>query len=63
MPCVAVVENMSHFDADGNRYYPFGRGSGSEACINFKNLIKYLNDLSAGSECPTNTRLCAIICI
>lgn len=30
MPCVAVVENMCHFDADGKRYYPFGRGSGSQ---------------------------------
>ncbi|RZC71659.1 hypothetical protein C5167_034864 [Papaver somniferum] len=27
VPCVAVVENMCHFDADGKRYYPFGRGS------------------------------------
>ncbi|KAG8495610.1 hypothetical protein CXB51_013317 [Gossypium anomalum] len=31
VPCVAVVENMSHFDADGKRYYPFGRGSGCPA--------------------------------
>ena len=31
VPCVAVVENMCHFDADGKRYYPFGRGSGSQA--------------------------------
>ncbi|KAK1265085.1 Cytosolic Fe-S cluster assembly factor NBP35 [Acorus gramineus] len=23
VPCVAVVENMCHFDADGKRYYPF----------------------------------------
>ncbi|CAK7334900.1 unnamed protein product [Dovyalis caffra] len=27
VPCIAVVENMCHFDADGKRYYPFGRGS------------------------------------
>ncbi|CAN1781236.1 Fe-S cluster assembly factor HCF101, chloroplastic [Linum perenne] len=33
VPCVAVVENMCHFDGDGKRFYPFGRGSGSEACI------------------------------
>ena len=33
VPCVAVVENMCHFDADGKRYYPFGRGSGSQARI------------------------------
>lgn len=32
VPCVAVVENMCHFDADGKRYYPFGRGSGSQVC-------------------------------
>ncbi|KAF9617262.1 hypothetical protein IFM89_035206 [Coptis chinensis] len=31
VPCVAVVENMCHFDADGKRHYPFGRGSGSQA--------------------------------
>ncbi|XP_027067216.2 fe-S cluster assembly factor HCF101, chloroplastic-like isoform X2 [Coffea arabica] len=30
VPCIAVVENMCHFDADGKRYYPFGRGSGSQ---------------------------------
>lgn len=28
VPCVAVVENMSFFDADGKRYFPFGKGSG-----------------------------------
>jgi hypothetical protein len=38
VPCVAVVENMCHFDADGKRYYPFGRGSGSQARIKFLNL-------------------------
>lgn len=41
VPCVAVVENMCHFDADGKRYYPFGRGSGSQACSLSKNLIFY----------------------
>ncbi|KAK1265616.1 Cytosolic Fe-S cluster assembly factor NBP35 [Acorus gramineus] len=30
VPCVAVVENMCHFDADGKRYYPFGKGSGAQ---------------------------------
>ncbi|KAL0427070.1 UNVERIFIED_CONTAM: Fe-S cluster assembly factor, chloroplastic [Sesamum latifolium] len=35
VPCVAVVENMCHFDADGKRYYPFGRGSGSQVVQEF----------------------------
>lgn len=34
VPCIAVVENMCYFDADGKRYYPFGEGSGSQACFN-----------------------------
>lgn len=25
VPCVAVAENMSYFDADGQRFYPFGK--------------------------------------
>ncbi|XP_021764457.1 fe-S cluster assembly factor HCF101, chloroplastic-like [Chenopodium quinoa] len=35
VPCVAVVENMCHFDADGKRFYPFGRGSGSQVVQQF----------------------------
>lgn len=34
VPCIAVVENMCYFDADGKRYYPFGEGSGSQASFN-----------------------------
>lgn len=36
VPCVAVVENMCHFDADGKRYYPFGRGSGSQVWVSLR---------------------------
>lgn len=43
VPCVAVVENMCHFDADGKRYYPFGRGSGQEVVQQFG--IPHLFDL------------------
>lgn len=35
VPCIAVVENMCHFDADGKRYYPFGKGSGSQVVQQF----------------------------
>ncbi|KAF5742949.1 fe-S cluster assembly factor HCF chloroplastic [Tripterygium wilfordii] len=43
VPCVAVVENMCHFDADGKRYYPFGRGSGTQVVEQFG--IPHLFDL------------------
>ncbi|XVE92007.1 hypothetical protein REPUB_Repub01dG0060000 [Reevesia pubescens] len=39
VPCVTVVENMFHFDADRKHYYPFGRGSGSRACTIIQTLI------------------------
>ncbi|XWS17219.1 hypothetical protein CRYUN_Cryun33cG0049500 [Craigia yunnanensis] len=43
VPCIAVVENMCHFDADGKCYYPFGRGSGSQVVQQFG--IPHLFDL------------------
>ncbi|KAG0493046.1 hypothetical protein HPP92_006444 [Vanilla planifolia] len=43
VPCVAVVENMCYFDADGKRYYPFGKGSGAQVVQQFG--IPHLFDL------------------
>ncbi|ONK59419.1 uncharacterized protein A4U43_C08F6240 [Asparagus officinalis] len=43
VPCVAVVENMCYFDADEKRYYPFGKGSGSQVVQQFG--IPHLFDL------------------
>ncbi|EFJ30155.1 hypothetical protein SELMODRAFT_91144 [Selaginella moellendorffii] len=43
VPCLAVVENMCYFDADGKRYYPFGRGSGKQVVQQFgiSNLFEF----------------------
>ncbi|KAJ4787465.1 Iron-sulfur cluster carrier protein [Rhynchospora pubera] len=43
VPCIAVVENMCYFDADGKRYFPFGKGSGSQVVQQFG--IPHLFDL------------------
>lgn len=35
VPCMAVVENMSWFEGDGKRYFPFGKGSGDRIVEDF----------------------------
>nr|CAD1824197.1 unnamed protein product [Ananas comosus var. bracteatus] len=57
VPCIAVVENMCYFDADGKRYYPFGEGSGSQACFNSSSyhrvLLSIKISLSASGDSGT----------
>ncbi len=57
---MAVVENMSYFDADGKRHYPFGQGSGDRIQRDFglPNLIRLpiLPDLSAAGDGKINSK-------
>ncbi len=55
VPCVAVVEKMSFFDGqDGQRYYPFGRGSGDRIVADFglPHLVRFpiVPDLSQAGD-------------
>lgn len=51
---MAVVENMSYFDADGTRYFPFGKGSGDRIQRDFglPNLVRFpiMADLSTAGD-------------
>ena len=55
VPCAAVVENMAHFEVDGVKHFPFGKGSGERICQAYgvPNLIEVPiePDLSAAGDC------------
>lgn len=54
VPCAAVAENMSYFEADGKRYFPFGQGSGERIVRDYglPHLIRFpiVEELSAAGD-------------
>ncbi len=63
VPCVAVVENMSYFEVDGVKHFPFGKGSGDRIVKDYglSNLVRFpiVAELSAagdGESFPRSTR-------
>ena len=51
---MAVVENMSFFEVDGVKHFPFGKGSGDRIVADFglANLVRFpiVPDLSAAGD-------------
>lgn len=54
VPCVAVVENMSFFEVDGVKHFPFGKGSGDRIVKDYglSNLVRFpiVAELSAAGD-------------